>query len=104
MITGEEKPTSRRKLIDNNITTYSLGKRMVVLGITIMFNAVFSTMFLEGNILNVAFIATVLFQLTMIGVNISTGWANGIDAFKKKILTSARTRYDLLLKYSEWRP
>ena len=102
VITGEEKPISNKKLIDNNISTYALGKRFVMLGITIMFNAIFSTMFLEGKIFNVAFLATVLFQLTMIGVNIATGWASGVDGFKKKRLTSARTRYDILLQYASW--
>ena len=102
VITGEEKPVSNKKLIDSNISTYALGKRFVMLGITVMFNAIFSTMFLEGKIFNVAFLATVLFQLTMIGVNIATGWASGVDGFRKKRLTSARTRYDILLQYASW--
>ena len=90
-------------MIDNSVGTYAFTRRVGMLGVMIIINALMEALFFTGNPFDVVAILLILFQIFMIFVNIFSGWVSGIDAFKKKRLNSAYIRRDLLVAYAGWR-
>jgi len=97
--TGETQQINTRKLIDNNVTNYSLGRRVLMLLLTVGLNAVFTAMIISGSPFDTAVFIQLIFQLIMILINITTGFFNGIDGFKKKRLASLLKRREILVEY-----
>ena len=99
VVTGEKIPNNSIKVIDNNVLAFSFTRRLGMLGIMIVLNSLMEALFFQGSLFDVVAILMILFQLTLIMVNIFTGWVSGIDSFKRKILNSTYIRRDLLVSY-----
>jgi hypothetical protein len=102
VVTGEKKPYNSLKVIDSDVTTYALTKRITTLGIMIVINALMEGLVLLDSPITLATIALVLFQLMMIMVNVFSGYMTGIEAFKRKRLNSMMIRRDVLIGYVDW--
>ena len=103
VVTGERKPYNSVKVIDNGVGAYAFTRRIGMLAIMIVINALMDALLFSGNPFDVVAIMMILFQIFMILVNIFSGWISGIDAFKKKKLNSVYIRRDLLVAYAGWR-
>lgn len=97
--TGEVKPPNKTKLIDNNVMTYGLLKKVLLLTATIVINAIFTAMILTGTPFAAAVAIQLIFQIMIIMVNIVSGFFAGIDGFKKKRLNSLYKRREILIEY-----
>lgn len=99
VITGEEKPISRRRIVDNNVYSYKLGTRSITLITSVLLNAIINAVFFIGQPFNLAIITTIIVQLVFLAINILGGWVAGLDAFRRKRLNSAIKRREILIEY-----
>ena len=97
--TGEIKPPNKSKIIDSNVATYGLLKKVLILLGTITINAIFTAMILTGSPFDAAVAIQLIFQLLIIAVNIVSGFFTGVEAFKKKRLNSLYKRREILIEY-----
>lgn len=99
VITGEEKPISRSRIVDNNVYSYKLGSRSITLITSVLLNAVINAVFFIGQPFNLSIITTIIIQLVFLAINILGGWIAGLDAFRRKRLNSAIKRREILIEY-----
>jgi len=97
--TGEIKPYNKSKVIDNNVATYGLLKKVLILLGTIAINAIFTAMILTGSPFTAAVAIQLIFQILIIAINIVSGFFTGVEAFKKKRLNSLYKRREILIEY-----
>jgi hypothetical protein len=102
VVTGEKKPYNSLKVIDSDVTTYALTKRITTLAIMISINALMEALVLLDSPITLATITMVLFQIMMIMVNVFSGYMTGVEAFKRKRLNSMMIRRDVLVGYADW--
>lgn len=99
VITGEEKPISRSRIVDNDVYSYKLGSRSITLITSVLLNAVINAVFFIGQPFNITIITTIIVQLVFLAINILGGWVAGLDAFRRKRLNSAIKRREILIEY-----
>ena len=102
VITGEKKPNSTTRVVDNGVMGYAATRRFSVMFATIIMNALNTALIFIGNPFSVVILVTMIFHFLMIVVNIFTGYIAGVDAFHKKPLNSAHIRYNILIEYFGW--
>lgn len=103
VVSGSNHIETKGRLIDTDINTFNVGKRMFNIGLSILGNAILNSIFLTGQSFTPALITSIILQFVFMVINLLGGYQTGSQAFNQKVLNASLTRREILVNYLQYK-